>query len=169
MSNIQNPSSISNTLPIKFVLNDLELFKNQVVKGNDVVTTIVAMFEDKHSKSKNPKHKYKVLKVLLDSGSDGDLFFVQKRRSSIIRLKKRISYQKWRTSNVTFMTRSVGNLDLKFPEFSKSKMTSFQANVVEVPKTAAAPICDLILGIKSLANIGAILVFAESTITININ
>ncbi|MCP4746807.1 MAG: hypothetical protein GY874_11815, partial [Desulfobacteraceae bacterium] len=142
-------------------------FKNNVVKGNGIVTTVVAMVEDKSSKSNNPKHKYKVLKVLLDSGSDGDLLFVQKGTSSIIPFKKRISPQKWRTSNGTFMTRSVGDLDLKFPEFSKSKTASFQPDIVEVPKTAAAPIYDLILGIKSLANIGAILDFAKSTVTID--
>ena len=71
MSNIQNLSSILNTLPTKFVPNDPESFKNQVVKCNGTVTTIVAIVKDKHSKSKNSKHKYKVLNVLLDSSSDG--------------------------------------------------------------------------------------------------
>ncbi|MCP4747846.1 MAG: hypothetical protein GY874_17170, partial [Desulfobacteraceae bacterium] len=147
--------------------NDMKSYKNQVVKGNGVVTTIVAMIEDKNSKSKNPKHKFKVLKVLLDSGSDGDLLFVQKGTNCIIPLKKRVSPQKWRTSNGTFMTKNVGNLELHFPEFSRSKVASFQPDVVKVPKTAAAPVYNLILGVKSLANMGAILNFAEATITID--
>ena len=154
-------------MPIKIVQNDLQSFKTKVVKGNGIVTTIVAMFEDKNSKSKSRRHKYKVLKVLLDSGSDGDLLFVQKGTDCIIPLKDRISPQKWRTSNGTFLTRSVGDLELTFPEFSTSKKASFLPDVVEVPKTAAAPVYDLILGVKSLANIGAILDFAESTITID--
>ncbi|MCP4745877.1 MAG: hypothetical protein GY874_06995, partial [Desulfobacteraceae bacterium] len=125
------------------------------------------MIKDKNSKSKNPKHKFKVLKVLLDSGSDGDLLFVQKGTNCIIPLKKRVLPQKWRTSNGTFMTKNVGDLKLRFPEFSRSKVASFQPDIVEVPKTAAAPVYDLILGVKSLANMGAILDFAEATITID--
>ncbi len=75
--------------------------------------------------------------------------------------------QKWRTSNGIFITKNVGDLDLNFPKFLKSKAFSFQPNVVEVPKTAAAPAYDLIIGVKSLANMGAILDFAKETITVD--
>ena len=39
--------------------------------------------------------------------------------------------------------------------------------MVKVQKTAAVPVYNLILGVKSLANMGAILDFTETTITIN--
>jgi len=54
-----------------------------------------------------------------------------------------------------------------FPEFSSSKVVHFKPGVVTVPKLAPPPVYHLIIGIKSLAKIGAILNFAGYSLTIN--
>ena len=129
------------------------------------MSTVVAMAEDKNSK--HPTDRFKVLKVLLDSGSDGDLLFLPEGKEPIIPIKKRMASQKWRTSSGTFETKDVGDVELTFPEYSTSKVASFRPDVVWVPRNSGAPVYDLILGVKSLANIGTILNFADSTITID--
>ncbi len=89
------------------------------MKGQGIVASIVAMVQVKcsHSKDKNSaKWKYKALHILLGSGSDGDLLFVKPNSCSIILTKESISPQKWRTSNGTFSTTEVGELELTFPE-----------------------------------------------------
>ena len=65
--------SDSDTLSMKIVKNVLVSFKNKVVLGSGMMTSIVAMYEDKTIK--NPKDRFKGLKVLLDSGSNGNLLF----------------------------------------------------------------------------------------------
>ena len=129
-----------------------------------MTTTIVAMFEDKTSK--NPKDRFKALKVLLDSGSDGDLLF-EHGKKSIIPRKKRFAPQKWRTSSGTFETKDVGGLDIAFPEFSRSKKACFRPDIVRIGENEPAPVYDLIVGVKSLANMGVVLDFAAGTLTID--
>ncbi len=81
-----NMNSNMDTLPMKIVQDELGSFKNKVVLGNGMTTSIVAMFEDKTSK--NPKDRFKVLKVLLDSGSNGNLLFEHSKKSIIPRKKQ---------------------------------------------------------------------------------
>ena len=88
------------------------------------------MMEDKSGKSKSPKDKFKVLRVLLNSGSNGDLLFLPKGKYPVAPLKKRIAPKNWRTSNGTFQTTDVGDLEVTFPEFLTSKVATFQPNVV---------------------------------------
>ncbi|MCP4745953.1 MAG: hypothetical protein GY874_07405 [Desulfobacteraceae bacterium] len=107
------------TLPIKIVENELQNYKNMAVKGQGLVTSVVAMVQVKcsHSKDKNSaKWKYKALHILLDSGSDGDLLFVKPNSRSIIPTKERILPQKCHTSNGTFSMTEVGKLDCTFSE-----------------------------------------------------
>ena len=80
-------------MPIKIVDDELQSFKKKVVKGNSIVFAVVAMIEDKSSLSKRPKDKFKVLRVLLDNGSDGDLLFLPKGKHPVVLLKKRIAPQ----------------------------------------------------------------------------
>ena len=107
------------------------------------------------------------MRVLCDSGSDGNLLFIREGTKSIIPYKERCAPQQWRTSNGTFKTTNVGKLKLLFPEFSSSKVATIKADIVTVPKKDAAPIYDLIIGIESLAELGAILNFADKSITID--
>ena len=109
MSKNSTPHSFQNsTLPIKIIDNNLQNYKKLVIKGQGLVTGVVAMVQVKCSHSKKDKNsakwKYKALHILLDSGSDGDLLFLKPESSSIIPTKERILPQKWRTSNVTFST-----------------------------------------------------------------
>jgi len=58
-------------------------------------------------------------------------------------------------------------MKLIFPEFSSSKDARFSPDVITVPESAPSPVYDLIIGIKSLTEIGAILNFDENTLTID--
>ena len=95
--------------------------------------------------------------MLLDSGSDGDLVFVQEGTKPYIPFKQRHAPQKWRTSKWTFTTTKVGEMDVIFSEFSKSKVASSKPDVVNVPKTSNPPAYNLIIGVKRLVKIGAVL------------
>jgi hypothetical protein len=56
------------------------------------------------------KVKNKTIRVLLDSGSSGDLLFMKKGSSKRISVVKRVVPQLWGTSNGTFVTDRVGNI-----------------------------------------------------------
>jgi hypothetical protein len=54
--------------------------------------------------------KKKTIRVLLDSGSSGDLIFMKKGSSKCMSVVKRVVPQSWSTSNGTFVTGRVGNI-----------------------------------------------------------
>ncbi len=62
------------------------------------------------------KVKNKTIRVLLDSGSSGDLLFMKKGNSKRISVVKRVVPQSWKTSNGTFVTDKVGNIEISFVE-----------------------------------------------------
>ena len=78
----------------------------QVVKGNGISAIIVAI-----PKYENAKKSNDLLRIILDSGSDGDLLFVHRDSDKRIPWKEIIAPQKWRTSNRTFKTTKVGVLE----------------------------------------------------------
>ena len=116
----------------------------QVVKGNGISATIVAI-----PKYKNAKKSNDLWRILLDSGSDGDLLFVHHDSNKRIPWKERITPQEWRTSNGTFKTTKVGVLELTFPEFSTSKLFSVRPDIVNVPAEHNKPVYDMILGTET--------------------
>jgi hypothetical protein len=65
--------------------------------------------------------KNKTIRVLLDSGSSGDLLFMKKGSSKRISVVKRVVPQSWGTSNGTFVTNKVGDIEISFVEYSASK------------------------------------------------
>ena len=152
-------------MPIKIVdLNhETDPKTKRVVTGKGLVTSVAGVLQH----ARNSKKTKRVLRILLDSGSDGDLLFVQEGTKIDIPFKERYAPQKWRTSNGTFTTTKVGKMKLVFPEFSSSKDAYFSPDVITVPKSAPSPVYDLIIGIKSLTEIGAILNFSENTLTID--
>ena len=101
-------------------------------------------------------------RVLLDSGSDGDLLFVQKGLKENVPFKERFRPQKWGTLNGTFRTTKVGNLDMIFPEFSESKIMHLKPDIVDIPEKDTKPAYDLILGTEILAKLGVILDFESN-------
>jgi hypothetical protein len=60
--------------------------------------------------------KNKTIRVLLHSGSSGDLLFMKKGSSKCISVVKRVVPQLWGTSNGTFVTDRVGDIELSFVE-----------------------------------------------------
>jgi len=111
--------------------------------------------------------KQKTIRVLLDTGSSGDLLFIKKGSQKYIPTMKRAIAQSWGTSNGTFQTKKVGVIDISFPEYSASKSVKLTPDIVEYEVGAQAPLYDLIIGKQTLHDIGAVLDFREKTITIN--
>jgi hypothetical protein len=62
--------------------------------------------------------KKKTIRVLLDTGSSVDLLFIRKGSQKYIPCTKRAAPQLRGTSNGTFLTRKVGEIDISFAEYS---------------------------------------------------
>jgi hypothetical protein len=65
--------------------------------------------------------KQKTIRVLLDTGSSGDLLFIRKGSQKYIPTMKRAVPQSWGTSNGTFKMNKVGDITLSFVDYSLSK------------------------------------------------
>jgi hypothetical protein len=111
--------------------------------------------------------KNKTVRVLLDSGSSGDLLFMKKGSSKHISIVKRVVPQSWGTSNGTFITYKVGDIEISFVEYSASKKVHLQPDIVEYSLGDQAPIYDLIIGKQTMHDLGVKLDFQERTITID--
>jgi hypothetical protein len=119
------------------------------------------MSESHDDISTSLKVKSKTIRVLLDTGSSGDLLFIQKGKIDIPIVKRAVP-QSWNTSNGTFQTKKVGNIELSFLDYSTSKRVQVTPDIVEY-SGETPPMYDLI----SLHNLGVILDFKEKTITID--
>ncbi len=75
--------------------------------------------------------KNKTIRVLLDPESSGDLFFVKKRSSKCISIVKRVVSQSWGTSNSTYVTDKVGDIEISFVEHSASKKVRLHPDIIE--------------------------------------
>jgi hypothetical protein len=62
----------------------------------------------------NKNCKQKIVRVLLDSGSDGDLTFVNKDKPMLLPYLKRLVPQSWNTSNGIFQTWHKARVELNF-------------------------------------------------------
>ncbi len=92
------------------------------------------------------KHcKQKIVRVLLDSGSDGDLIFVNKDKPMLLPYSKRLVPQSWNTSNGIFQKRHKARVELNFFEYSDSKRYHVEPDVVKYDKNNR-PQYDFILG-----------------------
>jgi hypothetical protein len=98
------------------------------------------------SVSSGLKVKNKTIRVLLDSVSSGDLLFMKKGSSKCIPIVKLVVPQSWGTSNGTFITDRVGDIEISFVEYSASKKVRLQPDIVEYSPGDQAPMYDLILG-----------------------
>ncbi len=111
--------------------------------------------------------KNKTLRVLLDSGSTGDLLFMKKGSSKCIFVVKRVVPQSWGTSNGTLVTDKVGNIEISFVEYSASKKVCLQPDIVNYSPGEQAPMYDLMIGKQTMHVLGVKLDFQEKTITID--
>jgi hypothetical protein len=69
------------------------------------------------------------------------------------------------SSNGTFKTKKVGDVELSFVEHSASEKVHLHPDIVEYPRGGTPPLYDLIIGKQTLHNIGTMLDFKEKTIT----
>jgi hypothetical protein len=74
-----------------------------------------------HHNQNNKHYVQKLVQVLLDSGSDGDLVFVNKDKSMLLPYSKRLVPLLWNTSNGIFQTKRKSWIELNFYEYSDSK------------------------------------------------
>jgi hypothetical protein len=72
-----------------------------------------------------------MIRVLLDSGSSGDLLFVKKGSIKHISVVKRAVSQSWGTSNGTFDTDKVGDIEISSVEYSACKKVCLQLDIIE--------------------------------------
>jgi hypothetical protein len=89
------------------------LKKNNILPNKDPpegrTTTIIAVMRGKpknghHRQCSNKHCKQKLVRVLLDSGSDGDLVFVDKDKPMLLPLLKKLVPHLWNTSIGMFQT-----------------------------------------------------------------
>jgi hypothetical protein len=106
------------------------------------------------------------VQVLLDSGSNGNLIFVNKDKPMLLPYSKRLVPQSWNTSNGTFQTRRKNRVELNFFEYSDSKRYHAEPDVVKYDEINR-PQYDLILGTVSIKEFGIILNFRDKMITID--
>jgi hypothetical protein len=89
-------------------------------------TTKVAVMKGRpkhshHRQGSNKHYKQKLVQVLLDSGSDGNLVFVDKDKPMLLLSLKRLVPQSWNTSNEMFQIKRKAEIELNFCEYSDSK------------------------------------------------
>jgi hypothetical protein len=67
-----------------------------------------------HFHHSNKHYKQKLVQVLLDSGSDGNLVFINKDEPMLLPSSKRLVPQSWNTSNGIFQTKHKAGIELNF-------------------------------------------------------
>ena len=134
-------------------------------------TAIVAVMRGKpkegyHCHRSNKHYKKRIVRVLLDSGSDWDLVFVDKDNTMLLPYSKRLVPQSWNTSNGIFQTKRKAKVELTFFNYSDSKRYYSEPDVVEYNKNSK-PQYDLILGNETMKELGIVLDFKNKTITVD--
>ncbi len=106
------------------------------------------------------------MRVLLDSGSDGDLIFVGKDKPMLLSSSNRLVSQSWNTLNGRFQTKQKAEIELNFFEYSDSKRYLVTPDILEYDKINK-PWYDIILGVKTMKKYGIIIDFKDKMITID--
>jgi hypothetical protein len=120
-----------------------------------------------HHRQRSNKHvKRKLVRVLLDSGSDNDLIFVDKDIPMLLPTVKRLYPQLWNTSSGRFQTTKKAEIELNFFGYSNSKRYLASPDIVEYNKFNK-PQYDIILGVKTMKEYGIILDFKDKMITVD--
>ena len=73
----------------------------------------------------------------------------------------------WSTSNVNFHTKGKVSIQVKVFKYSNSKTVMIQPEIVEYEETLDKPAFDLIIGTKTINDLGIILDFLANLITID--
>ena len=135
--------------------------KSRIRKGVGLKTVVVGapIFKKGNGRTRP-------LRILLDSGSDGDIAFLT--RSDFLKyVAVQRSYPStWNTSNGVFQTSEVAKMDLLFPEFSQSRIFSCTADV-KIISVNENPTYDLIIGIETLGRWRSLLDFCDRVVTLD--
>jgi hypothetical protein len=134
-------------------------------------TAVVAVMRGRpkyshHRQHSNKHYKQKLLRVLVDSGSDGNLIFVDKDKPMLLPSSKRLVQQLWNTLNGMFQTKRKAEIELNFFKYSDSKRYLAEPDIIEYDKNNR-PQYDLILSGKTMKKYGIILVFKNKMITVD--
>jgi hypothetical protein len=119
-----------------------------------------------HRQCNNKHYKQKLVRVLLDSGSDGDLVYIDKDKPMLHPSLKRLVPQSRKTLNGMFQTKRKAEIELNFFEYSDSKRYLVAPDIIEYNKRSR-PQYDLILGVKTMKIYSIILDFEDKMITVN--
>jgi hypothetical protein len=92
---------------------------------------------------------------------------MKKGSSKCISIAKQVVPQSWGTSNGTFVTGKVCDIEISFVEYSTSKEVCLQPNIVQYSPGDQAPMYDLIKGKQTLHDLKVVLDFEEKTIQID--
>jgi hypothetical protein len=70
----------------------------------------------------------------------------------------------WGTSNDTFVTDKVGDIEISFVEYSASKKVRLQPDIAKYSPGDQAPMHNIIIGKQTMHNLGVKLDFQKKTI-----
>jgi len=120
-----------------------------------------------HSNSR--KHVKTLWRVLLDSGSDGDILFqpTDRNNKNKVPYSKRLTPQVWQTSMGLFKTEKIGEFSLTFPEYSGNKRLQLKPDIMEFDRKDYDPQFDLIIGTETMKKLGIVLDFGREMIMID--
>jgi hypothetical protein len=108
------------------------------------------------------------IKVLLDSGSNGDLYFLPKGIDKSFPYLTRQAPKSWCTSNGSIQSNGRGKLKLRFFENSASREYTIQPDVVDYDRNHMnEPGFDHILGCNTMKVLGIVLDFWKKEITLD--
>jgi hypothetical protein len=84
-----------------------------------------------HCHHSNKHYKQKLMQVLLNSGSDGNLVFIDKDKSMLLPSSKRLVPQLLNTLNGMFQTKCKAEIELNFFKYSDSKRYLAEPDIIE--------------------------------------
>jgi hypothetical protein len=160
-------SSIQNK---KLLNNNSILPKKIPLKGK--TTSIIAVTRGKptdgyHHHRSNKHYTQKIVRVLLESDSDGNLVFVNKDKPMLLPSSKRLVPQSWNTLNGIFQTKHKARIVLNFFKSFDSKRYLVEPDIVEYNENNNKPQYDLIPGTKTVKEFGIILDFKDKLIIVD--
>jgi hypothetical protein len=173
-----DPSTLSNADDIMLTSSSQseELYANHSTpiasdnyEGSTMAVVAVMRGNPKDGYTRQCSNKHftqNIVRDLLDSGSNGNLIFVNKDRPMLLPYSKRLVPRSWNTSNGIFLMRRKARVELNFFEYSDSKRYHVEPDVVKYDKIHR-PQYDLILGTVSMKEFGIILIFRDKMMTID--
>jgi hypothetical protein len=169
VSNADDNTLMSSSQSKELHVNHSTLVASDNYEGS--TTAVVAVMrgnpKDGYTRQRSNKHcKQNIVQVLLDSGSNGNLIFVNKDKPMLLPYLKRLVTQSWNTLSGIFLTRRKARVELNFFEYSDSKRYHVEPDVVKYDKINRLQY-DHILGTVSMKEFGIILNFRDKMITID--